>query len=281
MRQISTGINGLDKMLNGGIPSGRCILVCGSPGAGKTILSWQFLHYGATQCNEPGLYVCLDEEVTLLKEEIGSFHFQADTNQTEAETQGLGWNIEESEKEGKLAIVDASPIRLMPVNIQLKIGNISVGKKDFDLVSLMEIVKQKAEKIKAKRLVIDPITALTLQYDDISERRTATLDLFETLQKLGTTNLITTELRRAALEREIRAEEYLAHGVIVLHVVVNNGQIVRGIQIEKMRGIPHDNQIRPYEIARKGISVFPQDKLFGNITSVSTSLQPFTVLSIT
>jgi KaiC/GvpD/RAD55 family RecA-like ATPase len=145
----------------------------------------------------------------------------------------------------------------------------------------MEIVKKKAEKIKAKRLVIDPITALTLQYDDISERRTATLDLFETLQKLGTTNLITTELRRAALEREIRAEEYLAHGVIVLHVVVNNGQIVRGIQIEKMRGIPHDNQIRPYEIARKGISVFPQDKLFGNITSVSTSLQPFTVLSIT
>jgi circadian clock protein KaiC len=37
MKRILTGIEGLDKMLKGGFPAGRCILVCGGPGSGKTI----------------------------------------------------------------------------------------------------------------------------------------------------------------------------------------------------------------------------------------------------
>lgn len=92
------------------------------------------------------------------------------------------------------------------------------------------------------------------------ERRTAVLDLFEALTRLGTTNLITTELRRVGLEREISTEEFLAHGVIILHTFTNNREIVRGIQIEKMRGIAHDTQIRPYAITHNGIEVFPQEE---------------------
>lgn len=258
MKQVRTGIDGLDKMLNGGLPAGRCILVCGSPGAGKTILGWQFLHAGAVRYNEPGLYVSLDEDVSQLKEELKSFGCCIEKSQLKQEISSLGWEIERLEKERKVAIVDASPIRHIPGEI--KIGNLCIGKRDFSLASLIEIIKKKAEQINAKRVVIDPITALTFQYHDISERRTAVLDLFDALKKLGTTNLITTELRRVTLEREISTEEFLAHGVILLHVFVNNMKIVRGIQIEKMRGIAHDNQIRPYEITKKGMEVFPQEE---------------------
>ncbi len=219
MQKTPTGIDGLDKMLNGGLPSSRCILVCGGPGSGKTILSTQFLHYGAVRCDEPGLYVSLDENISQLKEEMAVF----------------GWDLEKLEKKGKLAVVDASPIRYIPGEV--KIGNLWVGKRDFSLVSLIEVVKKNAEEINAKRIVIDPITALTFQYPEISERRTAILDFFEALTRLGTSNLVTTELRSVTLEREIRAEEFLAHGVILLHVFVSEREIVRGIQIEKMRGI--------------------------------------------
>jgi len=178
--------------------------------------------------------------------------------------------IEKLEKEGKIAIVDASPIRRMPGKV--KIGELCIGKRDFSLLSLLGFIEDRAKKIKAKRIVIDPITALTLQYDDISEKRTAILDLFEALTKLGTINLITTELRRVTLERKIVTAEFLAHGVILLHVLANNMGIVRGIQIEKMRGIAHDNQIRPYEITERGIEVFPQEEpLIGIDTTVSTS----------
>lgn len=259
MNRVLTGIDGLDKMLKGGLPARRSILVCGSPGAGKTILSWQFLYNGAVHYNEPGLYVSLDEDIDDLKEEITGFGWGVEISQSGKEAQGLGWDIRKLEREGKLEIIDASPIRLVPAKV--KIGNISVGKRDFNLASLMEIIRQKAEKINAKRVVIDPITTLIFQYDDISERRTATLDLFEALKRLGTTNLIITELKKVIFDREIHAEEYLAHGVIVLYTHIGNSEIFRSIRVEKMRGIEHDNQIRPYDITSKGIQVFPHEQL--------------------
>ena len=258
MKRVPTGIAGLDKMLNGGLPAGRCILLCGGPGSGKTILSWQFLYYGAVLSGEPGVYVSLDEDINQLKEEIASFGCSVEVSNNKRKTEGLGWNIEKLEKLKKIAVVDASPIRLLPGKI--KIGNIRIGKRDFSLASLMDIVEKKVKGINAKRVVIDPITALTLQYHDNVERRTAVLDLFEALTRLGTTNLITTELRRVGLEREISTEEFLAHGVIILHTFTSNREIVRGIQIEKMRGIAHDTQIRPYAITQNGIEVFSQEE---------------------
>jgi KaiC/GvpD/RAD55 family RecA-like ATPase len=271
MKQVPTGIDGLDKMLNGGLPAGRCILACGGPGSGKTILSWQFLYYGAVRYNEPGLYVSLDEDTGQLKEELGSFGWSMEKSQLKEEITSLSWEIEKLEKDEKLGIVDASPIRRMPGKV--KIGDLSIGKRDFSLISLLGFIENKAKKIKAKRIVIDPITALTLQYNDVSERRTAILDLFEALSKLGTTNLITTELRRVTLEREIDAEEFLAHGVVLLHVFVSDKEIVRGIQIEKMRGIAHDDQIRPYKITENGIEVFAQEKSLIGIPITTSALQ--------
>lgn len=255
MRQIPTGIDGLDKMLNGGLPYGRCFLICGGPGSGKTILSMQFLYNGAVRHKESGLYVSLDEDRRQLKEEMA----------------GFGWDIEKLEKEGRLAIVDASPIRHMPGEV--KVGDLWIGKRDFSIVSLIEIIKRYSQKINAKRVVIDPITALTFQYSSVSERRTAILDLFEALNHLGTVNLVTTELRSVVLEREIRTEEFLANGVIVLHVLVSDNEIVRGIQVEKTRGIAHDDQIRPYKITENGIEVFPQEKSLMGISITASALQ--------
>lgn len=216
------------------------------------------------------MYVSLDEDTEELKEEIKSFGCDVEKEQPDSKMASLSWDIERLEKEGKLSIVDASPIRLVPT--EFKIGNVRVGKRDFSLISLIEIIKQKAERIKAKRLVIDPITTLTLQYDEPSERRTAVLDLFQALKKLGTTNLITTELKRVIMEREIHMEEHLAHGVIVLYTFFNaeDGKIFRSVRIEKMRGIAHDNQVRPYEIASRGIVVFPKEQLIGANAMVST-----------
>jgi len=271
MRQVPTGIDGLDKMLNGGLPAGRSILVCGGPGSGKTILSWQFLYYGAVRYNEPGVYVSLDEDVSQLKEEIASFGCNIEVDPAKRKTSGLGWNIEKLEKQKKIAIVDASPIRLLPGKI--KIGNVCIGKRDFSLASLIHIIKKRVEEINAKRVIIDPITALTLQYQDIMEKRAAVLDLFDALTKLRTTNLITAELRKISLEREITTEEFLAHGVIILHTFVSNREIVRGIQIEKMRGIAHDTHIRPYRITSNGIEVFPQEETLAETDVVASQVR--------
>ena len=253
MQRAASGIDGLDEMLNGGLPSGRCVLICGGPGSGKTILSMQFLLHGAKHLDAPGLFVSLDEDILRLREEMRSF----------------GWKIEELEKRRKLVIVDASPIRHPPSEV--KLGNSWIGKRNFSMVSLIEVIREKADEIKAKRVVVDPIIALMLQHPSISARRTAILELIEFLSSLDATSLITTELRSLTAERQIRTEEFLAHGVIVLHSFVDNKEIVRGIQIEKMRGINHDNQIHPYKITENGIEVFAEEQSLAAFNKVSVA----------
>src|SRR5674476_516840 len=54
-----TGIQGLDEITGGGIPKGRPTLVCGGAGCGKTLLAMEFLVRGATQFNEPGVFLSL------------------------------------------------------------------------------------------------------------------------------------------------------------------------------------------------------------------------------
>lgn len=55
-----TGIDGLDNVLNGGIPRNNTVLITGSCGTGKTSLSLEFLLHGA-QKGEKGLYIAATE----------------------------------------------------------------------------------------------------------------------------------------------------------------------------------------------------------------------------
>jgi len=243
MKKVPTGVEGLDNMLEGGLPFGRCTLVCGGPGSGKTTFAVQFLYNGAKKYGETGLYVSLGESPTHLIENMASF----------------GWDIERLEKESKLIIVDASPIRTLPGEV--RIGKLNIGKRDFSMLSLIEVIRNRAEENQVKRIVIDPITTLMLQYPDVSERQNAILDLMETVTDLGITSLMTTELRATSLERQVQAEEFLSHGVIIFHRFTEGGRIIRAIQIEKMRGIAHDHELRPYKIQKNGIEIFSKEKI--------------------
>ena len=56
-----TGIQGLDEITGGGLPSGRPTLICGDAGCGKTLLAMEFLVRGATQFDEPGVFMAFEE----------------------------------------------------------------------------------------------------------------------------------------------------------------------------------------------------------------------------
>src|SRR5437899_12633622 len=59
--RVSTGVPGLDDMLEGGFPTGSLITLAGRPGTGKTIFGSQFLYQGARESGEPGMYVSMLE----------------------------------------------------------------------------------------------------------------------------------------------------------------------------------------------------------------------------
>ncbi len=248
MQKIKSGIKGLDDLLGDGIPKGKCILLVGGPGSGKTIFAIQFLVEGA-KFDEAGLYISLDEKPDEVKEEMMSF----------------GWDLESLEREGKLFFIDATPLRKADrseKNIPIKTGVLDLKIPEVTLHSIIDTATELVSEEKIKRIAVDPITALILRYDVPSERRMAVLGFFDALSATGCTSIITSELRATQLNRDIQPEEFLAQGVIVLHTINHEGTIIKAIQIEKMRGIKHDVQLRPYVINNKGIEVFPKDRTF-------------------
>ena len=241
---IPTGIPGADKILGKkGLPKGHSILICGGPGSGKTTFAIQFLYKGATEHDEPGIYISLDEDPEDVKKNMSKF----------------GWDLSKLEKEKKLAFINVSPVRIAPSE---KAGLIQLGMKEFKLIKLLEAIRIGIEEVHAKRVVIDPVTIFTLQYPDEVERIYAMRDLITDFRKTGCTNILISELRGTGLEREHQFEEYLAQGVILLRTVIKDGKLTRMFQVEKMRGLEVDNQPHPYNITNIGIEVYPTLTVF-------------------
>jgi len=240
---VPTGIPGVDKILaEKGIPKGHTILVSGGPGSGKTTFAIQFLYMGATQHNESGVYVTLDEEPGDIRKNMLNY----------------GWDMKRLEDEKKLVFINVSPVRVTPSET----GLIQIGMKEFRLIKLLEAIKRGVKEVNAKRVVVDPITIFTLQYPNEVERIYAMRDLLRDLRQTGCTNLMISELRGTGWEREHQFEEYLTQGVILLRTFLKGSRMVRVFQAEKMRGLAIDNQPRPYEITAKGIEVYPSATVY-------------------
>ena len=249
LERVSSGVKGLDEILGGGFPKGRTILVVGSPGSGKTILAIQFLRAGAAN-GERSIYITFDERPEQVKENVSAF----------------GWDLDQLEAEGKIMFVDATPFRQArtasmrlearsSLTMQSVIPEVTMG-------TLVETVKRLAEEEGVTRLAVDPITSLLVRYQSPTKMRRAMLMLFDALSSTGATCLVTSEMRTAMLTRKFQLEEFLSQGVVLLRTGIHEGNVVRAIQVEKMRGIAHDTQLRPYLIGQNGIEVFPKDKVF-------------------
>src|ERR1700761_7860520 len=76
-RRISTGVLGLDDILNDGLPAGHLYLVEGDPGTGKTTVALQFLLEGAAR-GERGMYITLSESKTELQQVAASHGWSLD-----------------------------------------------------------------------------------------------------------------------------------------------------------------------------------------------------------
>jgi KaiC/GvpD/RAD55 family RecA-like ATPase len=252
---VPSGIAGLDDLLGGGYPRGRVILVTGGPGSGKTLMTMQFLIDGVERFDERGVFVSLEESKYHLMTEMANY----------------GWDLEKYEKKNQIAIVDASPLRQISKEgeqsraspSQVEGAEIRIRGPEFSIQALSTVIRSYVRVTRATRIVIDPITSLSLQFVDNHQRRSAVIDLLDSLVSMGTTSLVTSEIGThfgySLTQREIPPEEYLCHGVIVLHNSHISGRgIVSALEIEKMRECKHDRQLHPYSITEKGITVYAE-----------------------
>ncbi len=228
--RTTTGIEGLDSMIGGGIPRGRIVLVSGGPGTGKTTLALQYLVNGVLKCDESGIYVSLDEPKDRLFEEARYY----------------GWDFEKLCNENRIAFIDGSPY--------------TRGHK-IQRFQLGQSIRDTARSMDSKRISVDTLAALTLQYPDIIQRREVILEMFENIRETGATCMITDEVREGQT-RTILLEEYLADGVILLRSSQIERKRIRTIEVEKMRGTAIDDQMRPYVLGEDGFSVVSDKDVF-------------------
>ncbi|OGD46001.1 hypothetical protein A3K70_03585, partial [Candidatus Bathyarchaeota archaeon RBG_16_48_13] len=209
IQRVKTGIEGLDQLIEGGFPKGRSVLVAGAPGSGKTIFALQYVYRGVTEFDEPSIFVTLDEPKLHLLETARRFN----------------WRLEEL-PESKFRLIEMIPSEFM----ELK----PMGTTAF--------IKDIAKEIGAKRIVVDPLTTVTMQMQNRFSARLEIMKILNDLRQTNCTSILTSELTGTLFQ----PEQYLTDGAIVLHSLNVKGALTNGIQILKMRLTKVDKQVHPY-----------------------------------
>jgi len=246
---VKTGIDGLDAMLGGGVPKSYIVLIAGGPGSGKSTLAMQILYNGATKYNEPGIYITLEETAEEIKNNFSSY----------------GWDL------SKIEIISLIPEKLKTIEGSKYVlpSKITTGEgeeytmKSFSIDFIEEIIKRKVEEKGAKRLVLDSISSLASQINDAFLIRHEILNLRSMLRRLGTTSLLITEMpEEGGSISRFGIEEFVAHGVITVYNIRKGSKRARGLEILKMRGVKHSQNISMIEIKENGMVVYPEENLF-------------------
>jgi circadian clock protein KaiC len=228
-----TGIQGLDEITGGGLPKGRPTLICGSSGCGKTLLAMEFLVRGATQFNEPGVFMAFEETAKDLVQNVAS----------------LGFDLKDLIARKKI-VLDF---------IYIERGEIEET-GEYDLEGLFIRLGQAIASIGAKRVVLDTIESLFSGLPNPLILRAELRRLFRWLKAKGVTAIITGERGDNALTRQ-GLEEYVSDCVIVLDHRVNDQVSSRRLRVVKYRGSTHGTNEYPFLIDENGISVLPVTSL--------------------
>ncbi len=243
--KVKTGIEGLDKALEGGVPKGNIVLVSGGAGTGKSTLCLQYLINGCIKFGEKGLYISTEQQKKEIYKTAESF----------------GWDLERLELENKLKIVY------------------------FDIIetdNFLEKIYEIYTSFTPKRVVIDSLTTLTdsLLVSGLNEAKAFSMvqiaesvspiprterivaknllyHLMKKLRLFDSTILMTSELLEG--QNGLSADqisEFICDGVLTIELISGFGKgSLRNIRIRKMRYTNHITKSLALSIVPKGVIV--------------------------
>lgn len=222
--RVKTGIEGLDEMLQGGLPENHIVVVMGSFGTGKTTLGLQFLVEGLRN-NEPCIFISLEEDKDSIAKSASTF----------------GWDLTDAIDKKRLGL-----FKLEPSDAKSTITRIKSELPKF------------VKSFGAKRVVVDSVSLLNMMFSDDNDRRSNLFNLSQLLRSTGATAILTAEVKddNPRSSRDGLAE-YTADGVLLLQSDESKegGEVQLTIRILKMRRTAHSRRVKPYSITDKGIVV--------------------------
>ena len=223
--RASTGVPGLDAILDGGVPQAETYLVQGGPGTGKTTLGLQFLQAGAA-CGEAALYVTLSQTRRSLAT-IAASH---------------GWAIGGIEIR-EFGDASATSQTVFPT-------------AEVELEETVELIHRAVRDVQPTRVVIDTISDLRELSGDPSRYRRELREVRRFLADEGCTTLFLDDTPENSGDRELPNQ---ANGVFALRQQAPAyGGVRRSLQVMKMRSTPFLTGCHNFRIHTGGIVVYPR-----------------------
>ena len=227
--RLSTGIDGIDDVLGGGLTPHRMYLVEGAPGTGKTTLALQFLLRGAAQ-GQSGLYITLSET----RSELISV------------AQSHGWDV------SKFRIVEL----LSDEGLDPRFEQTVLQPAEVELGETVRDVLQQVDELKPVRIVLDSLSELRLLSQNSLRYRRQILALKRYLATRECTVLLLDDNSSEPGDLQLHS---IAHGVISLDNMAHDyGGNRRRLRIAKMRGIKFREGYHDFTLDTGGIKVYPR-----------------------
>lgn len=223
--RLSTGIPGLDEVLDGGLVPAKAYLLRGGPGTGKTTLGLHFLTTGVAN-GEKTLFITLGEPVEQIRKNAANLGFEPDN----------------------IAFLDLSPTSEFFTEVQT-----------YDIFSPAEVEREpttrkiieQIETLKPQRIFLDAMTQLRYLSTDAFQFRKQVLSFLRYLVEQGATVLFTAEASTEAPDDDL---QFMSDGVI--HLTFSDME--RTISISKFRGSDFRSGEHSMRINKTGIEVFPR-----------------------
>jgi circadian clock protein KaiC len=223
--RLSTGIKGLDEILNGGFIPQRAYLVRGGPGTGKTTMGLHFLTDGANQ-GERILFITLGEPESQIRKNAQSMGFDL-----------KGFNF-----------LDLSP----PSEFFAKMKSYDIfSPAEVERAPTTQMIVESVEKLKPQRVFLDAITQFLYLTSDPFQFRKQVFSFLRFLVEHGVTVLLTSEASRQAPDDDL---QFISDGVISM----TGGQGMQTLSVIKFRGSGFLSGYHSMRIGDRGIDVFPR-----------------------
>ena len=240
---INTGVPGFDELIERGIPKGYSVIVAGGAGSGKTIFCLQAMAKKAAE-GKKCIYMSFEESEERLKEHMRDF----------------GWDAEKLLKSGNLVLK-----RFNPFDVTRSVDALLMKAKGELLIEMDPVIMPKG--FKPDFIVVDSLTAIASAFSGRADNYRIYIEqLFRFFEKLCANSFLITETKQVpTIFSQTGVEEFLADGVIVFYNIKRGNIRERAIEVLKLRGAKHDEKIVALDISGKGITVYPQQQVFGEM----------------